>query len=93
MILPQGVFQTRVRIGRKCYESITNIGYRPTFRTDSISVETHVFDFDRMVYGKPVRIFFEKKIRNEHKFDSKNDLVRQIKNDIQKIEVDKGSHI
>lgn len=93
IIVPEGVFQTRVKIGRSIYDSITNIGYKPTFDDGSLGIETHVFDFDRIIYGKSVRIFFEKKIRNEHKFDSQDDLVQQIKKDIENLEVDKGSHI
>jgi riboflavin kinase/FMN adenylyltransferase len=93
LILPEGVFRTRVRIGRQIFDSITNIGYKPTFKTGDIGIETHIFGFDRIIYGKPVRIFFEKKIRNEQQFASKTDLVEQIKKDIENIEVDKGSHI
>lgn len=96
-ILPEGVFKTRVKIADEVYDSITNIGYRPTFLSDEKNqekekrVETHIFDFDKTLYGKHVQVYFEKKIRDEMKFDSKVNLIEQIKRDIKNTKVDKGA--
>ncbi len=91
LILPEGVFKTTIEIDGEIYDSITNIGYRPTFLGREKRVETHIFDFDRIVYGKYVKVYFEKKIRDEIKFESKRNLIEQIKKDIENIKVDKGA--
>jgi riboflavin kinase/FMN adenylyltransferase len=50
-------------------------------------VESHLFGFDRIVYGKEVRIYFEKKLRDEIKFSSKNNLIEQIRKDIENLRI------
>ena len=55
-----------------------------------MAIETHIFGFNERIYGKPVRIFFLKKIRDEIKFHTRHELVEQIRKDIEKITVDKG---
>lgn len=90
-ILPQGVFKTRAEIQGKIYDSLTNIGYRPTFSDKDLAVETHIFGFNEQVYGKPVRIYFVEKIRDEMAFQTRDELVEQIRKDIEKIMVDKGA--
>jgi riboflavin kinase/FMN adenylyltransferase len=88
-ILPEGVFKTSTEVDGQLHDSITYIGSSPTFAGTKKKVETHILNFDRIVYGKKVRVYFEKKLRNEMKFDSKNNLINQIKNDIQRLKVDK----
>jgi riboflavin kinase/FMN adenylyltransferase len=93
-ILPEGVFKTKVKVGKTCYESVTNIGIRPTFRgqeKQGKTVETHILGFDGELYGQKVKVCFESKIRNEIKFDSHKGLIEQIKKDIEKIKVDKDA--
>jgi len=90
-LLPEGVFQTKVEIDGEMHDSITNIGFRPTFTGKEKRVESHIFDFDRTVYGKSVRIFFERKLRDEIRFVSGQDLVEQIKKDIARVKVDKDA--
>jgi len=90
-ILPKGVFKTRVKVGNSIYGSITNIGQRPTFLGEEIRVESHIFGFDKKIYGQKVRIFFVDKIRDEVKFDTESELIEQIKKDIQDIKVDKSA--
>jgi riboflavin kinase/FMN adenylyltransferase len=85
-ILPKvGVYATRVYIDGKKKGSITNVGYRPTFGSDELLVETHVFDFDRDIYKKRVRVEFVDRVRDERKFDSADALVDQIKKDVVKV--------
>lgn len=96
-IQPDGVFKTKVKIQQDIFDSVTNIGNRPTFRDknekgDSAKhIETHILGFQGELYGKEVRIFFERKIRDEIKFDSREGLMEQIKKDIEKVKVDKGT--
>lgn len=79
-----GVYATRVQIGGRSYKSVTNVGTRPTFHKIAMAIETHVFDFHQSVYGKSVRLSFIKRLRDEEKFDSLDELVKQIKKDIAK---------
>ena len=85
-ILPRvGVYATRAYIDEERKDSITNVGYRPTFENDELLIETHVFDFDRDIYGKRVRVDFVERIRDEQKFDGPDALVDQIKKDVLKV--------
>lgn len=90
-ILPDGVFKTRTEIdGRpQIYDSISYIGSSPTFPGKEKKVETHILDFNETVYNQKVRVYFEKKIRGDRKFDSRTTLIDQIKKDIQGLNVDK----
>lgn len=81
---PVGVYATHVRFGLRTYLSVTNIGYRPTFGGKKLTVETHLLNFKKRIYGKKIRIEFIKKIRDEKKFSSPQDLAKQIVSDIAK---------
>jgi len=60
-----------------------NIGFRPTFQYshNNISLEAHLFDFNKDIYNKPIKIEFLLKIRDEIKFDRVEDLIQQIYKD------------
>jgi riboflavin kinase / FMN adenylyltransferase len=88
-LLPQGVFKTLVEIENETFPSISYIGFRPTFQGKEKKVESHIIDFDRDVYGKHVKLYFERRIRGEMKFDSEKSLIKQIHEDIEKLKVDK----
>lgn len=78
-----GVYITTVEIRDMKYFSITNIGFNPTFTTDDQkTVETHIFDFDEEIYGEELKVSFLRRVRNEKKFNSVNELVEQIKLDV-----------
>lgn len=86
LILPaKGVYITQTRFKDMVYNSITNIGINPTFNMGEIvNVETNLFDFDRDIYGEEMSVVFLKKLRDEKKFVSVNDLIAQINQDVQK---------
>lgn len=86
-LLPEGVFETNVEIDEEVFASITNVGSRPTFLGVEKRIESHIFEFDKIVYGKAVKIFFERKLRDEIKFASKNNLIDQIKKDIKNLRI------
>ncbi|PKM36056.1 MAG: bifunctional riboflavin kinase/FAD synthetase [Gammaproteobacteria bacterium HGW-Gammaproteobacteria-10] len=68
--------------GRKI-PGIANVGTRPTVGDDSkVILETHLFDFNRDIYGHYVEVHFKKKIRNEMRFPSLDELKAQIANDV-----------
>ncbi|MGZ3788350.1 MAG: bifunctional riboflavin kinase/FAD synthetase [Bacteriovorax sp.] len=85
LILPGGgVYITQTTIHGMTYNSVTNIGINPTFNMGQvINIETHLLDFNRDIYGEELRVSFLKKIRDEKKFSSVNDLIFQIDVDVQ----------
>lgn len=64
------------------YFGVANIGFRPTIQGKKAVLEVHLFDFDQMIYGDHLKIEFIKKIREEKKFDSLEDLKSAIVQDI-----------
>ena len=85
MIPAYGVYCVSVRLDGKDMPGICNIGVRPTFNEEGLSMEVHVFDKDLLhQYGKAIEIRFTHYIRGERKFENKEALIEQIKNDIEK---------
>jgi len=85
-ILPKvGVYATRAYVDDDRFDSITNIGFRPTFGENKLLIETHLFDFNFDIYGKRVRVEFVERIRNEERFESVDALVAQIKKDVEQV--------
>jgi riboflavin kinase / FMN adenylyltransferase len=82
LIPARGVYACRAKVGLRHYGAVTNVGYNPTFGGESLSVETHLLRFRKRLYGKKLRLFFIKKIREEKTFTSAEELVGQIKRDI-----------
>ena len=79
----KGVYYTSTTVKGKLYKSISNIGFNPTFNGESLSVETHLIGFNDNIYGEEIEIFFHKHTRDEMKFSSMEELVRQIRSDIE----------
>ena len=79
---PNGVYAIRAKLEDRWLDGVLNIGMRPTFNGVNIQVEGHFFNFDEIIYGKPVEVFFVEKIRSERKFPSPEFLIQQIQNDI-----------
>lgn len=63
------------------HKAAANIGIRPMFEVDTAQVETFIFDFDREIYGKTVRVKPVKRLRSEAKFDSLEALIEQMEKD------------
>ena len=84
IVLPKsGVYFTNTIVNNKIYKSITNIGCNPTFNGKIISVETHIFDFDSIIYDSEVEVVFLKWIRKEVSFDTAEEPKKQIDSDIE----------
>ena len=67
----------------KTHLGICNIGTRPTLGDGRGQiVETHILDFDEEIYGLDLRIEFISRLRDEQKFDSLEDLKKQLKKDL-----------
>lgn len=80
-----GVYVTTCRFESfsRSFESVTNIGVRPTlYENYATTIESHIFDFDSNVYGDTVRVYFHKLLRREKQFRSALELTNQIRDDI-----------
>lgn len=83
LLPPYGVYISEIEIDGKNYFGISNIGKKPTVGDDNpVGVETSIFDFDRDIYGKNIRVSFLKFLRREKKFDSFEQLKVQMETDI-----------
>ena len=78
----KGVFSVKISIDMSEFEGIANIGIRPTVGGTSPVLEVNIFDFKKEIYGKRIKVEFVKKIRDEKKFDSLDDLKKQIAKDV-----------
>lgn len=58
-----------------------NIGVNPTFEADKKTIEAHFFDFDKDLYGERLKIVFLDRLRDEHKFESVEALIAQLRQD------------
>ncbi len=83
LLPPRGVYPCYVEVDGERFKGIANIGTCPTFCGEKLSVEVHIFDFDRDIYGKEVAIIPKKRIREEKKFSSVHELINQIKSDVE----------
>lgn len=93
LIPKDGVYAVKVLIDNKTYNGMLNIGLRPTFNQNNNdkSIEVHIINFEGDIYGDSVKISFFKRIRNEMKFNSIDDLISQLKKDKEHVEKYFGS--
>lgn len=76
-----GVYAGLTQVEGIEYPSMINIGRNPTFGINSLTLESHIFDFQKDIYDQTVRIYFKEKIRDEIKFSSVETLISQLKQD------------
>ena len=81
LIPPKGVYLVKIYLGENEFSGMMNIGNRPTINGLNQTIEVHIFDFDKDIYGKNLKVYFLKKIRKEKKFDSLPSLKSQLKKD------------
>lgn len=80
---PNGVYITYCNYNGVRYPSITNVGTKPTIGEYDKNVETHIFGFNKELYGKNIIVEFLMKTRDEVRFDDFNELSEQIVRDCQ----------
>jgi len=80
----QGVYAVWVDIAGRAHQGAMNIGYRPTFGENRLTVEAFILDFEGDIYHQDVRARFVQRIRDEKKFDSVETLVAQIAHDVER---------
>ena len=91
LLPPNGVYATTLHVAeRPALHSITNVGTRPTFDGEQITIEAFVLshtaqDADLDLYGEQVELDFWQYVRAEQKFDTAEQLVAQIRRDVAKV--------
>ena len=75
------VGNSRLPLAVSRYKGMMSIGFRPTVDGKKKVVEVNLFDFDEQIYGQTVKVFVVKYLREEIKFDSLEELVKQIDQD------------
>lgn len=82
-ILPKlGAYTVQVRIDKKVYSGMMNIGYRPTVSKNSEKrIEVNLFDFDQNIYGLKIEVFVLNRIREEKSFKNLEELKSQLSKD------------
>jgi riboflavin kinase/FMN adenylyltransferase len=82
-LLPaRGVYATECLLGGALFQSVTNVGVRPTFDGQGLSIESHLLDFNQSVTSGPLEVRFRTRLREERKFDGAEALKSQIAMDI-----------
>jgi riboflavin kinase/FMN adenylyltransferase len=86
MVPGNGVYITQTRVGDKCFDSVTNIGNRPTFGENSFAIESHLLDFHPVDISPEtgIELSFLRRLRAEIKFSSVDALRQQISKDIER---------
>lgn len=81
-----GIFAAWAFIKNKRYSAAASVGTKPTFQTDGARVvEAFIIDFDDDLYGLDIRIEFVETIRNQKQFETAEELISQMKIDIDQI--------
>ncbi len=83
LIPSEGVYVTKVEVGSEEFYGMLRIGRRPTLESaGKLSIEVFILDFNREIYGSEVTLHLLAWVREDRKFNSLEDLTRQIKNDL-----------
>jgi riboflavin kinase/FMN adenylyltransferase len=79
---PEGVYVSRAHIDDETYSSMTNIGHRPTFGGGQQLIEVYLLDYHGDLYGQELTIDLIERLRDEKKFDTPEQLKKQIAEDV-----------
>lgn len=81
LIPAEGIYAVQIKIDEERYNGMLYIGTRPTFDKSQKMIEVNIFNFEKNIYGKDVTLFFRKRIRDDARFGSVEELSRQLEND------------
>lgn len=81
---PFGIYGGKVKIQgeEKFWDAVINIGKNPTLKPDEKSIEVHILDFNKDIYGKKICVSLIEHLREEKKFSSMEELKSTINNDV-----------
>jgi len=84
-LLPKpGVYVTQSRCAGETYGSATNVGLRPTFDGQHLTVESHLFGFSEELKSGPLEVLFRRRLRDEQKFSGPQELKAQVLKDLKR---------
>ncbi len=83
LIPREGVYIVTVELEGKLYQGLTNIGYNPTFKNKTLSIETHILDFSANIVRQNIKVNFLSRLRDEISFATAEELSHQIRRDIE----------
>ena len=81
-----GVYAVKILVQNEWFNGVCNVGYKPTFNNPDnkqLSIEVHIFNFEKNIYGEEVVVGWYHRIRSEKKFNGIDELVTQIEKDKQ----------
>jgi len=78
-----GVYVIEADVAGHRFGGAANLGFNPTFGDTELSLEVHLFDFSRDIYGEPITVRFLERLRDEKRFAGPEELVEQIRKDVQ----------
>ena len=81
LVPSRGVYCVEAQVLGKTCRGMTNIGMRPTVGGTSVTIETHILDFDEDIYGLPLTVKFLRRLRDEVHFPSLEALKEQLAKD------------
>ena len=79
------VVEVSIEGEEKALPGMMNIGTRPTFGENNLSLEVHVLDYSGNLYGKMLSVSFLERLREEHRFVSTEELREQLMSDAQQV--------
>lgn len=85
ILLPgRGVYAGRAAAGQRSWTAAINVGVNPTFGEEPLHVEAHILDFENDLMGEVLAVEFWARLRDEVRFESAEELARQIKEDVER---------
>ena len=90
MIPARGVYAGFLRFGEEEYAACANVGVAPTFGRTESRVEAYLLDFEGDLYGRVVDVSFVKRIREERRFSGVDQLIGQIRRDVEEARIIAG---
>ena len=81
-----GIYAGSAHLPGSDHTAAISIGYNPTFTDsrDAVRIEAYLLDFDRDIYGSPIRLQLTHRLRDELRFDSVEALVEQLHRDVER---------
>ena len=94
LIIPaRGVYAVKIEMEEGSYWGVANIGVKPTFHAqkNKVNLEAHILDYYGNLYHRWIKLIFLKRLREEKKFSSPEELITQIQRDIYQVRIIMGS--
>lgn len=82
--ISEGIYISKTKIGKLIFNSITFVGVAKTFEEKRFHAESYILDFNKSIYGEWISVQLLKKIRNNKKFTSAQELIKQMEEDEKK---------